>query len=427
MIAPMQALMNGPAALGALSSSLKGAGSAPTAPGYGLTMWFQVKVSGVTGTQDLGKWSGCSAVQANFGTETINPGGSYGGPVLVPGRITYPDITLERAMDKAGAEEVRTWLRSVAKDWIGGAQAGKDYPGATVTITVYSALPSDPSAAGRNVVAEWVLTGAVPVSWTAPALSGKGGAVAVEKLTLAHRGFLGEDGGEATGTSGGQARLTLTLLDDSGNPAGADLEFAYNPAEVSVSKSSPLLTVHTLPEGHEGPQLRHVERGDLNINIDDLHLVGQQEVATTVGKVWAWLDPQAKDIGAGTGKETSKLLGRKVRIRLGGTGRGDGVNHDAALTHAHVTYTRFSAAGVPTRAKVRLTLQEVVEALPGTNPHSGGLPGGHTRTVTGAENLAGITAAELGSPARWREVADANGIDDPLRVRPGRALRLPGA
>jgi nucleoid-associated protein YgaU len=41
------------------------------------------------------------------------------------------------------------------------------------------------------------------------------------------------------------------------------------------------------------------------------------------------------------------------------------------------------------------------------------------------ETLTRVAAQELGDPAQWRRIADANGIDDPLAVAPGTVLEVP--
>jgi hypothetical protein len=47
-------------------------------------------------------------------------------------------------------------------------------------------------------------------------------------------------------------------------------------------------------------------------------------------------------------------------------------------------------------------------------------------TVLRGDTLSGIAAAYLGDAGRWREIADANRIEDPLSLRPGTPLIIPG-
>jgi nucleoid-associated protein YgaU len=46
-------------------------------------------------------------------------------------------------------------------------------------------------------------------------------------------------------------------------------------------------------------------------------------------------------------------------------------------------------------------------------------------TVEKGQTLSGISRQCYGSAARWRDIADANGIDDPRGIRPGQRLRIP--
>jgi nucleoid-associated protein YgaU len=48
------------------------------------------------------------------------------------------------------------------------------------------------------------------------------------------------------------------------------------------------------------------------------------------------------------------------------------------------------------------------------------------RVVTG-DTLALLAWREYGDPAAWRDIARANGIDDPMRLAPGTELLLPAA
>ncbi len=54
----------------------------------------------------------------------------------------------------------------------------------------------------------------------------------------------------------------------------------------------------------------------------------------------------------------------------------------------------------------------------------GGMPDG--RVVRPGETLWSIAHEELGSGARWREIADANGIDDPEVLPVGAVLHIQG-
>lgn len=46
-------------------------------------------------------------------------------------------------------------------------------------------------------------------------------------------------------------------------------------------------------------------------------------------------------------------------------------------------------------------------------------------TVRRGQTLASIAALEYRDPRYWRQIAEANGIDDPLALQPGTTLLLP--
>lgn len=100
---------------------------------------------------------------------------------------------------------------------------------------------------------------------------------------------------------------------------------------------------------------------------------------------------------------------------------------EANITAVNVTYNRFAADGTPVRAEVTVRLQQQPSLLGllATNPTSAGLPGRKAHTVTAGDSLARIATDQYGSPGRWRQLAEANGIEDPLRIRPGDRVYLP--
>jgi nucleoid-associated protein YgaU len=90
-------------------------------------------------------------------------------------------------------------------------------------------------------------------------------------------------------------------------------------------------------------------------------------------------------------------------------------------------FLRFDNIGNPIRALVTCTFEEAASDLLSllTNPTSGGEPGRQAHTMTQGENLQNVATERYGRPGAWREVAEANGIDDPMRVRPGQVLAMP--
>jgi hypothetical protein len=99
------------------------------------------------------------------------------------------------------------------------------------------------------------------------------------------------------------------------------------------------------------------------------------------------------------------------------------------IEQCNVTFKRFDRTGIPSRAEATIGLREepsLLGILP-TNPTSGGIPGRESHVVSDGETLMSIATFAYGAPQHWRALAAANGIDDPLRVRPGQVVYLPAA
>jgi hypothetical protein len=102
------------------------------------------------------------------------------------------------------------------------------------------------------------------------------------------------------------------------------------------------------------------------------------------------------------------------------------IMEEAIVKSMSVSYKRF-LLGIPVRAEVTLSLASVPSPIPGTNPTSGGLATRRTHTVIEGDTLASISYREYGDAGKWRALAIANGIDDPMRLRPGTELFVPEA
>jgi hypothetical protein len=98
----------------------------------------------------------------------------------------------------------------------------------------------------------------------------------------------------------------------------------------------------------------------------------------------------------------------------------------AYIKKVAITYERF-LLGNPVRATAAVTLQAVPLPAPlgPTNPTSGGLATRKTRTMVEGDTLASIAYQEYKDPNMWRALAEANGIDDPMRVKSGTVIAVP--
>jgi nucleoid-associated protein YgaU len=97
----------------------------------------------------------------------------------------------------------------------------------------------------------------------------------------------------------------------------------------------------------------------------------------------------------------------------------------AVVNSVSAKYTRFDADGQAIRAVVTVTLQEVLPSVVRQNPTSGASGAQSSHQVLAGDCLASIATSEYGDPNNWRAIADANGIDDPFRMRPGKRLLVP--
>lgn len=99
----------------------------------------------------------------------------------------------------------------------------------------------------------------------------------------------------------------------------------------------------------------------------------------------------------------------------------------AVVSSASVSFTYFSSQGVPLRADVDLTLTQYEDgSVFGPQNPTSGTPHPHrSHRVQPGETLDRIAATYYGNPTHWRRIAELNGIEDPMAVRPGRILAIP--
>ncbi|MCW2607056.1 MAG: peptidase [Frankiales bacterium] len=202
----------------------------------------------------------------------------------------------------------------------------------------------------------------------------------------------------------------LTLRPKSGG--GAALALPYNPETLEVSASADYTDI-TTEEGVPGKQYmgRSSRTTTVEARLDARALT--RTVPDVVQQVFGWLGatPGSQSKGAPTPPLLALSWGKQW--------------FDACLTAATASYTMFAADGTPTRAVLSLSLTEVELPVGRQNPTSGSLVGSRSHQVVGGDSLHSVATAEYGDPQRWRDLALANDIDDPMALRPGTRLLLP--
>lgn len=88
-------------------------------------------------------------------------------------------------------------------------------------------------------------------------------------------------------------------------------------------------------------------------------------------------------------------------------------------------YTMFLPTGIPVRARMDVTFKEYNPSDEKREVQLQSADRTKVRTVTEGDTLPLIAAREYGDSGKWRPIAEANGIDDPRALRPGRELVVP--
>jgi len=114
-------------------------------------------------------------------------------------------------------------------------------------------------------------------------------------------------------------------------------------------------------------------------------------------------------------------------------GWGGVLTFNAVCEQLSVQYTLFKPNGVPVRALVKLQLTQVESAdgagaggsVKRQNPTTTGIAGLGSHVVRDGDSLPSVAFRAYGDATRWRLIAEANDIDDPLRLRRGVVLSIP--
>jgi nucleoid-associated protein YgaU len=243
--------------------------------------------------------------------------------------------------------------------------------------------------------------GASPVTFTAAGGSGSGNGGPPPQLTHAYLQLHEppKDGGTA-----------------SPGPELGRIPFQFNPKELSLSKNAKWKRDAQRNAKKSGvPEFTGADPCKLNLEMFfDATDKMDASVVRRVEQLFACCVP------TDTSREQKKGSPPWVVFHWGGM-----VGFPAFVSSVTAKYTLFTPGGTPVRALCTVVLEEISGEQPGQNPTSGALAARNVHTVVAGDTLHSVAYRAYGRAGLWREIADANGIDDPMRLRPGAALLVP--
>lgn len=204
--------------------------------------------------------------------------------------------------------------------------------------------------------------------------------------------------------------------DAPGAPTGEKIEFQFNPKELTLTKTANWKRESAKGAKKSGvPEFLGAAPAKLTVemfldatrNMDD-------SVVKGVEKLFSCCVPTDST------RARQKASPPWVRFQWGAV-----TGFPAHITTVTAKYTLFTPSGTPVRAVCSVQLEEMGGEAGGQNPTSGALAARSVRTLVDGDSLASVAYREYGDPTQWRVLAEANGIDDPMRLRVGRALLVP--
>jgi hypothetical protein len=204
----------------------------------------------------------------------------------------------------------------------------------------------------------------------------------------------------------------------------APLECWFNPKEYTISKSNEWKTKEVTGASLPPAQFGGGKPRELKL---DLLFDGTGSDSKDVREI---TDRLFKMMEAKQELATNKNSGRPPMVTFGW---GSVVSFKAVATSLNIQFILFHPDGTPLRAQVKLSLVQAEQAVGKStgksnkpqNPTTRAVAGLGSRTVHDGDALPLIAHEYYGDPSRWRSIAEANGIDDPLSVSRGTELAIP--
>lgn len=219
-------------------------------------------------------------------------------------------------------------------------------------------------------------------------------------------------------------RAQLALYDAKPGGSGEDLggprerlDFQFNPKEFTIQKAANWASKPARGAAKAGPP-EFTGAGPCKLSVEmffDASGTQDGSVVAAVEKLLSCCVPTEQSIG--NKKATPPL----VVLQWGKTRA-----FPSYVTSVSAKFTLFSSDGTPIRATCSVSMEEMPGVTAKQNPTSGSPAARRLHTVVAGDTLASVAYREYGDPAMWRALAAYNRVDDPLRLRPGTPLLVPG-
>ena len=219
-------------------------------------------------------------------------------------------------------------------------------------------------------------------------------------------------------------------LKPNGAADGQPLKVQYNPTEYTLSKGAQIAEV-PIP-GLDSPILQFVRGQTETLTLDLFFDTTEAGMGANATSVTTKTDPFYRLIKIDSGTHAPPILlftwgGKEFPgHRSYGQGSQSRYGFKCIVDNVRQRYTLFSPDGLPLRATLTVTLREyktLAEQIRELNLQSAD----HTKAyvVRQGDTLSRIAWEAYDDPAAWRTIAEFNGLDDPLDLRPGMVLELP--
>ena len=206
---------------------------------------------------------------------------------------------------------------------------------------------------------------------------------------------------------------------------GDTIQVLFNPTEYTITKGNDWKSQPKKGQSLPKPEFGggKAREAQVSLLLDQTLPNKGMSVMDITDKLFKMMDVKATS-GAGAGDAVPPLMTFQW---------GEMIPFKAACTSLTVAFQLFEPNGTPIRADVKLALTQAETATSASsnsknkaqNPTTRSSGGLGVHVVKDGDTLQSLAHQTYGDPNRWRLIAEANGVDNPLHLRRGSSLALP--